>query len=808
MMNTKVKVVNKKISKDDFKATILSDYRLAAEVRESGAQGRRDVLSGKGSFGIFGDGKELAQIALAKVFRHGDFRAGYYRDQALMTALGQYSPKHMFSSLYGDPELEREPSSGSRQMMNHFGTRFLNDDGSWKNLMEQNNSTSDMACLASQFPRLVGLAQASQVYRDNPELAKSKPGFTNGGSEIAFATIGNSSCAEGHFFEAVNAIGVLQVPAIISVWDDGYGISVANDIQMTKSDVSEVLKGFQMDEKGAGYDIVKVMAWDYPALISAYEKAEKLAREKHIPSIIHVVEMTQPTGHSTSGSHARYKSKERLQWEIDFDCNKKFKEWILENEIANEDDLSNIDKEVIQFVKEQKKEAWTEYQAPIKVELKEVITLFNSIAAQVSIPEITDWIKDLNQSAMFGVFRRDYLSKARMLLGMIVNENIPEKATLRNFINRINSENYKRYNTKLYNETSTSALKVAEVKPTYNNDSEDVDARIILRDNFHHMFEAIPEAMIFGEDVGKIGGVNQGVEGLQDKFGESRVADTGIREATIIGQGIGLSLRGLKPIAEMQYLDYVIYGFQPMVDDIASLHYRTHGGQITPLIIRTRGHRLEGIWHSGSPMGMLLNGTRGMYLCVPRDMTRAAGFYNTLMQSNDPAMVIECLNGYRVKEKLPNNIGEFRVPLGKVETTREGNDITLVSYGSTWKIVMDAAEQLERAGISCEVIDTQTLVPFDLSHDIVESVKKTNRLLVIDEDVPGGGSAYILQKIVEEQNAYNFLDSEPQTLAAKAHRPPYGKDGDYFTKPSAEDIFEKVYEMMGEANPSKFPSLY
>ena len=807
-MTAKSKESSKKMSKDKFKEVILADYRLASEVRESSAQGRRDVLSGKGSFGIFGDGKELAQIALSKVFKNGDFRAGYYRDQALMTALGQYSPKHMFSALYGDPELDREPSSGSRQMMNHFGTRFLNEDGSWKNLMNQKNSTSDMACLASQFPRLVGLAQASQVYRKDKKLAERNPGFTNNGNEIAFATIGNSSCAEGHFWEAVNAIGVLQVPSIISIWDDGYGISVSNEIQMTKSDVSEVLKGFQKDKKGQGFDIVKVKAWDYPALINAYEKAEKLAREKHIPSIIHVIEMTQPTGHSTSGSHERYKSKERLQWEIDYDCNKKFKEWIIDSGIATDDELSQIDKEAIDSVKLQKKEAWTEYQAPIKKEWKELLDIFNKISSKIDIPEIAVWIKDLNQSSMFGIFRRDYLSKARLLLGMIAKENIPEKDSLRNFINRINSENFNRYNTKLYNETSTSALNVTEVKPKYDSNPEVVDGRIIIRDNFHHMFESIPEAMIFGEDVGKIGGVNQGCEGLQDKFGELRVADTGIREATIIGQGIGLSLRGLKPIAEMQYLDYVIYGFQPMVDDISSLYYRTHGGQITPLIIRTRGHRLEGIWHSGSQMGMLINGTRGMYLCVPRDMTRAAGFYNTLMQSNDPAMVIECLNGYRVKEKMPNNIGEFRVPLGKVEVTRSGSDITLVTYGSTWRIVMDAAVNLEKVGISCEIIDTQTLVPFDISHEIVESVKNTNRLLVIDEDVPGGASAYILQKIIEEQDAYNYLDSEPQTLPAKAHRPPYGKDGDYFTKPSAEDVFEKVYSIMNEVNPSKYPSLY
>tara|TARA_B100000900_G_C20596890_1_gene723810 strand:- start:1734 stop:4157 length:2424 start_codon:yes stop_codon:yes gene_type:complete len=807
MTETTAKSKNK-ISKSQFKETVLSDYRLASEVRESGSQGRRDVLSGKGSFGIFGDGKELAQIALVKVFKDGDFRAGYYRDQTMMTALGQYSPKHMFSALYGDPELDREPSSGSRQMMNHFGTRFLNDDGSWKNLMKQKNSTSDMACLASQFPRLVGLAQASQVYRSIPELAKRNPGFTNNGNEVIFATIGNSSCAEGHFFEAVNAIGVLQVPAIISIWDDGYGISVANDIQMTKSDVSEVLSGFKKDRNGEGFDIVKVKGWDYPALVAAYEKADKLAREKHIPSIIHVIEMTQPTGHSTSGSHERYKSKERLQFEQDFDCIKKFKEWIIETKIATLEELEAIDKQAIESVKQQKKEAWNEYQKPIKQEWNELKVIFNSISAQVNISEISKWIDDLNQSATFGIFRRDYLSKARNLLSMIVHEDIPEKNKLRNFINRINNENYQRYNTKLYNETETSALKVSEVKPSYDTDPELVDGRIVLRDNFHQIFDTIPEAMIFGEDVGKIGGVNQGCEGLQEKFGEIRVADTGIREATIIGQGIGLSLRGLKPIAEMQYLDYVIYGFQPMVDDISSLFYRTHGGQITPLIIRTRGHRLEGIWHSGSQMGMLINGTRGIYLCVPRDMTRAAGFYNTLMQSNDPAMIIECLNGYRIKEPLPNNIGEFRVPLGKIEITKEGSDITLVSYGSTWRVVMDAAKKLENAGISAEVIDIQTLVPFDLSHDIVESVKKTNRILVVDEDVPGGASAYILQKILEEQGAYGFLDSEPQTLPAKEHRPPYGKDGDYFTKPSAEDIFEKAYSIMHEVNPVNFPALY
>ena len=808
-MTIKAKTKANKISKDSFKQAILNDYKLICEVRESSAQGRRDVLSGKGSFGIFGDGKELAQIALAKVFRNGDFRAGYYRDQTLMTCLGQYSPKHMFSALYGDPELEREPSSGSRQMMNHFSTPFLNSDGSWRDLMSQKNSTSDMACLASQFPRLVGLAQASSVYRKDKKLAENKKKFTDNGSEIVFATIGNASCAEGHFWEAVNAIGVLKVPAIISIWDDGYGISVPNDVQMTKNNVSDVLSGFQRDNNsGQGFEIIKVKAWDYTALIESYEKAEKLAREEHVPSIIHVIEMTQPTGHSTSGSHERYKSKERLKWEQDYDCMKKFKEWILENNIAIEEELNDIEKKSIDYVKSQKKEAWKEYQEPIKNEVKEIVKIFESISQKVDIPDLEEWIKNLNQLSLLGVFRRDYMSLARTLLGMLTHEDISEKEVLRDFINRIKRENYDRYNTKLYNDTNTSVRNVNEIKPEYNDDSELVDGRIIIRDNFHYMFEKIPEAMIFGEDVGKIGGVNQGCEGLQDKFGDIRVADTGIREATIIGQGIGLSLRGLRPIAEMQYLDYVIYGFQPMVDDISSLYYRTHGQQISPLIIRTRGHRLEGIWHSGSQMGMIIHGTRGMNLCVPRDMTRAAGFYNTLMQADEPAMVVECLNGYRVKEKMPSNIGQFTVPLGKIEKTRIGDDITLVTYGSTWRVVEDAAKKLEKTGISAEVIDVQSLVPFDLSHDILDSLKKTNRLLIVDEDVPGGASGYILEKILVEQNGYKFLDSDPQTLSAKAHRPPYGKDGDYFTKPSSEDVFEKVYSIMNEFNPSSFPSLY
>ena len=798
---------NKQLSKDDFKAVILSDFRLINEVRESSLFGRRDVLSGKGSFGIFGDGKELAQIALAKVFKDGDFRAGYYRDQTLMMCLGQLTTKQMFAHLYGNPELSAEPSSGSRQMMNHFGSRLLNEDGTWRNLMEQKNSTSDMACLASNMPRLVGLAQASKVYRQNKDLSEKKS-FSNNGSEIAFGTIGNSSCAEGHFFEAVNAIGVLQVPAIISVWDDGYGISVGNEYQMTKSDVSEVLKGFQRDDKGEGFEIFKVKGWDYPALVDTYEKAEKLAREKHIPSIVHVVEMTQPTGHSTSGSHERYKTKERLQWEKDYDCLLQFSNWIINHNIATKEELDIINKEVKDFVKKSKKEAWEEYQNPLKLELDELLIILNSISDKCEIEELEGWVASLKQSASFGLFRRDFLSVARKVLSRIASNNTIDKSSLISFINKIKVENAERYNTKLYNETAFSARNIKEVLPVFNNDSEEVDGRIVLRDNFDKMFSNIPEAMIFGEDVGKIGGVNQGVEGLQDKYGELRVSDTGIRETTILGQGIGLSLRGLRPIAEMQYLDYLLYAFQTMADDIATLHYRTNGGQISPVIIRTRGHRLEGIWHSGSPMGMIIHGTRGVNLCVPRDMTKAAGFYNTLMAANEPAMVIECLNSYRVKEKLPTNMGEFRTPLGIPEVTRKGNDLTIVTYGSTWRIVTEAAKQLEQLDINVEVIDVQTLVPLDINSMIVESVKKTNRLLVVDEDVPGGASAYILQNIIEDQKAFFHLDSEPQTLAAKAHRCAYGKDGDYFSKPSIEDVFEKVYNMMNEVDPLKFPNLY
>ena len=673
--------------------------------------------------------------------------------------------------------------------------------------MKQKNSTSDMACLASNFPRLVGLAQASKVYRENKDLF-NKTKFSNNGSEIAFGTIGNSSCAEGHFFEAVNAIGVLQVPAIISVWDDGYGISVGNEYQMTKSDVSEVLKGFQRDEKGEGFEIFKVKGWDYAGLVETYEKAEKLAREEHIPSIVHVVDMTQPTGHSTSGSHERYKSKERLQWEQDYDCLVQFKKWIVDNKIASEEELENIRNDVKEFVKKAKRDAWQEYQNPLKEELNELFSILETISNKCEIKELDTWIADLKQSASFGLFRRDFLSVARKVLVRIASNNEVDKSNLVNFINRIKSESSFRYNSKLYNETEFSSRNIKEVLPTYDASSEEVDGRIVLRDNFDQMFSDIPEAMIFGEDVGKIGGVNQGVEGLQAKYGELRVSDTGIRETTILGQGIGLSLRGLKPIAEMQYLDYLLYAFQTMADDIATLHYRTHGGQISPVIIRTRGHRLEGIWHSGSPMGMIIHGTRGVNICVPRDMTKAAGFYNTLMASNEPAMVVECLNSYRVKEKLPNNMGEFRTPLGIPETTKEGSDVTIVTYGSTWRIVTEAAKQLEEFGISAEVIDIQTLVPLDINHTMINSLKKTNRLLVVDEDVPGGASAYILQNIIEDQKGFYHLDSEPQTLAAKAHRCAYGKDGDYFSKPSIEDVFEKVYNMMHEVNPEKYPELY
>jgi len=796
---------NKELSFQDFRREVLADYRLAFESREASLLGRREVLTGKAKFGIFGDGKELAQIAMAKVFREGDFRSGYYRDQTFMMAIDQMSVREMFSALYGHTDVDLEPASGGRQMGGHFSTRSLNKDGTWKNLMKLKNSSSDISCTSGQMPRLLGLAQASKVYRNNKALKKLTK-FSNNGNEIAFGTIGNASTSEGPFFEAINAAGVLQVPMIMSVWDDGYGISVPAKYQTTKESISEILKGFQRDEDGDGYEIICVKGWDYPGLIEAYQKAEKIAREEHVPCLIHVSEVTQPQGHSTSGSHERYKSKERLQWEIDFDPIKKMEVWMLESKIASQEEVDTIANEVKKKVRLAKGEAWKAYITPIIEEQKEVVTLLNSMAegssSKVFIQKLASDLNANNEP-----IRKDMFNTVRKALRMVRNEELTPKKNLVSWLNREKLVNYNRYSSHLYSESNLASLKVEEVLPVYT-DTDEVDARLIIRDNFDAILSARPETLIFGEDSGNIGDVNQGLEGMQEKYGELRVSDTGIREATILGQGIGMAMRGLRPIAEIQYLDYLLYAIQIMSDDLSTVHYRTKGGQKAPLIVRTRGHRLEGIWHSGSPMGMIINSLRGVNVLVPRNMTKAAGFYNTMLQSDDPALVIECLNGYRLKERMPANLGEFRNPVGIPEITKEGSDITVVTYGSTWRLVMEAVHELELVGISLEVIDVQSLIPFDVNHQIVTSIAKTNRVLFVDEDVPGGATAYMMQKVVEEQKAYFHLDSQPKTLTSKAHRPAYGTDGDYFSKPSVDDIFDAAYEMMREVDPENYPPLY
>ena len=795
----------KELSFEDFRQEVLADYRLACISRETSLLGRREVLTGKAKFGIFGDGKELAQIAMAKVFKNGDFRSGYYRDQTFMMAIDQMSTQQMFAALYGHTDVLEEPASGGRQMGGHFATRNLNEDGSWKNLMESKNSSADISCTSGQMPRILGLAQASKVYRHHKDL-QNRSSFTNQGNEIAFGTIGNASTSEGAFFETINAAGVLQVPMIMSVWDDGYGISVPAKYQTTKENISEILKGFQRDETGAGFEIFRVKGWDYPALIETYQKAEKIAREEHIPCLIHVSEVTQPQGHSTSGSHERYKSSERLQWELNFDPIKKMGEWMLELNLASKDDLDAESKASKKLVREAKAKAWNAFINPIKEEQSVVSSLLFQLAERSSNKAtITTIANDLKGKSE--PIRKDLFNAARKSLRLVRAESSEAKTLIGNWLHKEKQVNTNRFSSHLYSDSAFSSLKVKEVLPEYQ-DAKEVDARVILRDNFDAIFAKMPEALIFGEDSGNIGDVNQGLEGLQEKYGELRVSDVGIREATILGQGIGMAMRGLRPIAEIQYLDYLLYAIQIMSDDLATLHYRTKGGQKAPLIIRTRGHRLEGIWHSGSPMGMIVNSLRGVNVLVPRDMTQAAGFYNTMLASDDPALIIECLNGYRLKEKMPVNLGEFKTPVGIPETTKEGSDITLVTYGSTWRLVMEAAKELESVGVSAEVIDVQSLIPFDVNHHIVDSISKTNRVLFIDEDVPGVATAYMMQKVLEEQKAYFHLDGEPRTLSAKAHRPAYGTDGDYFSKPSADDIFEVVYAMMNESSPSKYPSIY
>lgn len=795
-------------SKDEFVNIVLNDYRIANESREASLMGRREVLTGKAKFGIFGDGKEIAQLAMAKAFRDGDFRSGYYRDQTFMFATGNLTLQEWFAGLYGHTDPDLEPMSAGRQMGGHFGTRSLNADGSWKDLTKMKNSSPDISPTGGQMPRLLGLAMASKYFKSNPALQNGKfLRFSNKGNEIAFGTIGDASTSEGLFWEAINAAGVMQIPMLVSVWDDGHGISVPKKYQTTKESISEILKGFQREKGGNGYEIFKTKGWDYAHLCETYEKASRVCREEHVPVLIHVEEVTQPQGHSTSGSHERYKSKDRLQWESDFDGIKKMREWILTNKIATEAELGEIEENAKKAVREAKSAAWNAYLTPIKNERTEVISMINEIANasenKVFIEKITAEL-----SGILEPIRKDILVAAKKVLRMTRTENISAKNKLANWLNESKIANYDRYSSYLQSESDLNALNIKPVAAAYAGEEKQVDGRELLRENFDAILKKYPEVLIFGEDSGKIGGVNQGLEGLQEKYGEVRVFDTGIREATIMGQAIGLSMRGLRPIAEIQYLDYLLYALQIMSDDLATVQYRTKGGQKAPVIIRTRGHRLEGIWHSGSPMGMIINSIRGIHVCVPRNMTQAAGFYNTLLTADEPALVIEPLNGYRLKEQLPSNIGEYKVPLGVTETINEGSDITLVTYGSCCRIAMEAVKQLAEADISVELIDVQTLLPFDLNHSIVESLKKTNRLLVLDEDVPGGASAYILQKVLEEQAGYKFLDTEPRTLAAKEHRPAYGSDGDYFSKPSADDVYDAVYEMMHESNPGKFPRIY
>lgn len=790
---------------EDFKTEVLNDYRIAIISRECSLQGRKEVLTGKAKFGIFGDGKEVPQLAMAKVFKNGDFRSGYYRDQTFMMAIGQLTVQQLFAGLYGHTDITQEPMSAGRQMGGHFTTHSLNDDGTWKNLTKQKNSSADISPTAAQMPRLLGLAQASKIYRQVSGIP-NKANFSIDGNEIAWGTIGNASTSEGVFFETINAAGVLQVPLVMSVWDDEYGISVHAKYQTTKESISEILKGYQREQNSNGIEILKVKGWDYVDLIATYEKAANIARENHIPVLIHVNELTQPQGHSSSGSHERYKNAARLAWEKDFDCIRQMKLWMIAINIASPEEIAEIDLQAKKEVLEGKKAAWDAFIDPIIEEQKELISVLEKIAhSSKNKDRILKYVTDL--SSIKTPLKKEILVTARKVLRLVLHEN--GKIELSNWITSYTNKTQQKFSSNLFSESDSNIFSVKKVLPEYSTNAiEDTDGRMILRDNFDALFTKHPEALIFGEDAGNIGDVNQGLEGLQEKYGELRVADVGIREASIIGQGIGMALRGLRPIAEIQYLDYLLYAIQILSDDLATLQYRTVGKQKAPLIIRTRGHRLEGIWHSGSPMGMIINALRGIHILVPRNMTKAAGFYNTLLECDEPALVIECLNGYRLKEKMPLNYGEFKTPIGEVETIKKGTDITLVSYGSTLRLVEQAAKELLEIGIDCEIIDIQSLLPFDVNHDIAKSIAKTNRLLVIDEDVPGGASAYILQQIIENQDGYNHLDSKPQTLTAKAHRPSYGTDGDYFSKPSIEDIFEKVYAMMSEVNPSKYPGLY
>ncbi|MCC5906266.1 MAG: transketolase [Balneolaceae bacterium] len=784
---------------------ILNDYRIARISREISLRGRKEVLTGKAKFGIFGDGKEIPQLVMAKFFQKGDFRSGYYRDQTFMLAIEELTIREFFAQVYANTDINVEPNSGGRQMNAHFASRLLKEDGTWYNQVEMKNTSADLSPTAGQMPRLLGLAQASKIYRHCSELKDFK-NFSNNGNEIAWGTIGDASTSEGHFWETVNAAGVLQVPMVISVWDDGYGISVSKKYQTTKESISKALRGFKRTQKDPGFEIFTVKAWNYEELISVYNEAATIAREEHVPVLIHVEDVTQPLGHSTSGSHERYKNDERLEWEIENCCITHFREWIINEGIAEESELDEMDKEAKEEVSREHKAAWKEFQEPILREKDEIVALLEHVIENHS--ELDGLQKILTSlSRKSKPIRRDVISAARRAAMLLRGKESDARSNLLDWIEDQKKLNKERYNSHLYSETPFSPLNIEETEPVYNGSSKNVDGRVVLRNNFDALFTKYPNALVFGEDVGKLGDVNLGLEGMQEKYGELRVSDTGIREATILGQGIGLSLRGLRPIAEIQYLDYLLYCFQLLSDDVASLRYRTKGGQAYPLIVRTRGHRLEGIWHAGSPMGMIINGIRGVHVCVPRNLTDAAGFYNTLIKGDDPALVIEPLNAYRMKERLPVNLGEFTLPLGIPKILREGSDITLVSYGATCNLVESVLTDLDELGISAELIDARTLLPFDRKKMILQSLKKTNRILFIDEDVPGGATAFMMQQVIDEQGGYYHLDSEARCLSAKAHRPSFASDGDYFSKPSHDDVIESVYSIMHEVNPAKYPAI-
>jgi pyruvate/2-oxoglutarate/acetoin dehydrogenase E1 component/TPP-dependent pyruvate/acetoin dehydrogenase alpha subunit len=784
-----------KLSFDRFREEVLTDFRIACISREVSLLGRKEVLNGKAKFGIFGDGKELAQVAMAKFFQPGDFRSGYYRDQTFMLAAGLSNVEQIFAQLYADPNPEREPFSAGRQMNCHFATRMVNEKGEWLDLANLKNVSSDIAPTAGQMPRAVGLAFASKAFRNIGQL-HSYSNLSHDGNEVCFATIGDASTSEGHFWEAINAAGVLQVPLAVFVWDDGYGISVPKKFQTTKASISDALSGMQKKDDSNGINIYKVKGWDYAGMCEAFEEGIRLARETHTPVLFHVDENTQPQGHSTSGSHERYKSPERLEWEKDWDGIKKMNEWIIANALAEEEELKGIAEKAKEYVRESKAAAWEKFLTPIKEQVLRAVDLVNNMVR--SLPEHAEVLQKLTTelSANREPLRRDVLKMLNAALTLAGNTDAAYWT--KDYYNDLFKENKKLYNTHLYNEGPKSALKVKEVKAEFADNAPVLNGFEILNKFFDELFTSNPKVIAFGEDLGFIGDVNQGFSGLQQKHGNQRIFDTGIRELTIIGQGIGLAMRGLRPIAEIQYIDYLLYGLQPLSDDVATLHYRSAGIQSCPVIVRTRGHRLEGIWHSGSPMGMIINSLRGMYVCVPRNMTQAVGMYNTLLRSNDPGLMIECLNGYRLKEKLPSNLLEFTVSLGVPEVIKEGTDVTIVSYGSTLRIVQDAVNMLEVQDISCEIVDVQTLLPFDIHHKILDSLKKTNRIVFVDEDVPGGAAAFMFNKVMEEQGGYKYLDVAPRTITGQAHRPAYGSDGDYFSKPNAEEIEAVIRQMMGE----------